>query len=1348
MVTKQRKNKWLRRGVLAFLFTCLTLAFTFLGIVIWVNTANFQNLSTRLLEQVIEDQSGEEATVNALQVHFFKPGVTVHGLHLWNRATDQTILTVEKIGVPLNIWKMGIGKIEIKSPHIQLNMAPDGKLREFRNIKKSDGAPKPLKRLPFEQLMITDGKVRFSFPNGKAELMDLNLLPKKGNDTSLSGQINLEFKRFQDSATFQWDNITFGPDRFSLPNLDLQFRALQVSGPAKFALDSTFETDLNAEVKLVELNDLLVSPRAMNGIVKLKLDGKGDTANPTLNTNVDVKQFQIQLPGKNTPLVTYRVAGLTSNLIATKTGLDILPTHIDVGGGTATLTGRIIPVKPSTPDGKTTWHLEKANLNTQALSLAKTLRAAGVAPNPWVGAALDATVEVSGPLKPLDLSGNFNIAGHDIRVGDRPIEHEKVVYTLDLPSASVQGTMSLNKEHVLLNVTKVKTPRSSGSCVVDLGFKPEGPLDISFNLPSANLADFQPLGGAALAGRGKIKGRLWGPFTKVQLLASAAFSNFSATGIEYADYITTTIRSPDMKSITMEGTQATKGETRYAGDITLSFSPTFGLETDLVISKGRLQDVTAMFMDMEGITGIIEEGEIHLNGPFNDLNGYGDLDTRDVSLFGEVFDTGKMLGRMHQGTFTLAEMRFTRNNGSEGLELHGTVGRKWALNMNLNADLHLSTLNALKTKELPLKGHLTANLRLDNTLFAPYPQGKILLTKSSYDDQPTDDSLLTLHTKDDTTSISGNLFGEHVQINGNVNLFGTQNYVATATLKEFPLHLFYPLDDNESPLRAETSGFVQVDGTIGGTDEEFGLNAVLDKLELEWDKHHIQNTSPISYQQHAEGWHIQGFKLASQNNRKSNFQLQAVGDGANTKAEGKGEIDLDLLRLLVPGLERAEGRGKIRFSSIKTEKDTQTIARLILDAPLLRHSGFPGTLEDVQTSIMARHDGFVIERFKADLGGGQLYGTAIENEKLQSILNPKVHQTALGVIEAKNWVPSRFTLQGRAENSQIKWTDSLAPAVGNADIYFDGPTDSLLLSGQVEVVEMDFTDRINWEDWVIEVGDNLLVAAPPSDDEAMFSLNVGISADNTIRLSNNIVDASASVDLKIVGDTSRPGMLGWVRIDEGFVYLQDREFKVGRGDLKFTDPWSWDPDLDIDLITDLDSRRRRYRVHYRVIGLYSDWKTQTSSEPWLSQADINALLWFGITAEELEEMGELGTAVGQAAVDLIIQDFIQADYLGILGFQESLASELLPKVDLVTGANIRGEYSSDPRVKFAYTPRQRLKVEMELNLLRSDHYGQVNWAVTPSVSLSGWYATRSREGFRIPGNGALGVDLLWLHEFE
>ena len=80
--------------------------------------------------------------------------------------------------------------------------------------------------------------------------------------------------------------------------------------------------------------------------------------------------------------------------------------------------------------------------------------------------------------------------------------------------------------------------------------------------------------------------------------------------------------------------------------------------------------------------------------------------------------------------------------------------------------------------------------------------------------------------------------------------------------------------------------------------------------------------------------------IVSQDSDKTKIQVRAVGDGLQTKVEGKGNVDLDLLRAVVPGLDRAEGTGLVRFASSRASGTTKTTVRAIIDAPILRHSSF------------------------------------------------------------------------------------------------------------------------------------------------------------------------------------------------------------------------------------------------------------------------------------------------------------------------------------------------------------------------------------------------------------------------
>ncbi len=462
------------------------------------------------------------------------------------------------------------------------------------------------------------------------------------------------------------------------------------------------------------------------------------------------------------------------------------------------------------------------------------------------------------------------------------------------------------------------------------------------------------------------------------------------------------------------------------------------------------------------------------------------------------------------------------------------------------------------------------------------------------------------------------------------------------------------------------------------------------------------------------------------------FALTARGGDA-LFLDGSGTVDLGWLRAVVPGLEKARGTAAIQISARGAPPHVESVVDVEVNADLLRHSAVPASFEDLTAHLQLTDDLFVLRDLAGSIGGGTLTGS--------------------GRIEAERWRPTRYDLGVEVRDAQVQWVDSLPPAIGDASLRFDGPVDAALLSGTVTVRDMPFVDRIDWEDWVVEYRDEMLVdptAVYEDEEEPYFALNVAIEAPGTIRLRNNVADATATASLRIIGDTSRPGLVGTVRVLEGLAYLQDREFVIDRGEIHFNDPWTWDPDIDFDLVTDITNLDQRYRVRYHVFGPFSDWRSETRSDPPLPQADVNALLWFGATTEQLADSGEQLSAVAQGVADMVLTDFFltnaSANELGT-------ASQLLQvdRVDLATGVNPRGEYSSEPRLVVEWSGLEELgniDVRWETNLVRPDNiYVSVERPFGASWSLAAWYATQQRNRV-LPIGGAYGVDVRWRGESD
>ena len=561
-------------------------------------------------------------------------------------------------------------------------------------------------------------------------------------------------------------------------------------------------------------------------------------------------------------------------------------------------------------------------------------------------------------------------------------------------------------------------------------------------------------------------------------------------------------------------------------------------------------------------------------------------------------------------------------------------------------------------------------------------------------------------------------------------LWGEQPYALTADLRELPAHLFYPTAADGKPIEAVVSGQVLVAGDFGEVWSPVDLSAVLDDVSVAYGTHRLHNDKgPWRYEQDGNHYKMNGFNLVG---GLTGFDFNAYNaSGGGVNYAGHGVVDLDLLKAVVPGLDKSIGTATVDLWATGAGESAEANVKIDIDSQLFRHSSAPLAFEDTEGLIRVRKDGVQIESLAGKLGGGAF--------------------SAAGSLESVDWVPSRYDLSMAVDDAMVQWVESLPPAIGNGRFRFDGPADALLLSGDISVTDMTFSDRIDWEDWVVEYREWMLVdPASVEDTEPMFNLNVAIEADRTIRLQNNVAEGTASADLRIIGDTTRPGLVGNVSVaDDGLVFLQDRDFRVDRGNLLFSDPWTWDPQLDIALLTDLTSRDQRYRVDYHVKGPFSDWRTETRSDPPLPQADVNALLWFGITTDQLEEMGELSSAVAQSVADLLVTDFLVSGQAGEIG--EDISDLLFDRIDLTTGVNARGQYSSEPRLvveKRLPDDLANIDVKWELNLARpNDNFVNASKRIGGIWSLAGWYATQQRDRV-LPIGGAYGVDVVARWEID
>jgi translocation and assembly module TamB len=209
------------------------------------------------------------------------------------------------------------------------------------------------------------------------------------------------------------------------------------------------------------------------------------------------------------------------------------------------------------------------------------------------------------------------------------------------------------------------------------------------------------------------------------------------------------------------------------------------------------------------------------------------------------------------------------------------------------------------------------------------------------------------------------------------------------------------------------------------------------------------------------------------------------------------------------------------------------------------------------------------------------------------------------------------------------YPDEFRPTVqGHAELF--GPVEDLLVTGEVEVQSARYTKTLEPENALLDFRRRFSdVTARREKPAFRVRLDIDVTADGTIRVKNNLAEAEAKGEFKVVGDTSRVVVLGSFDAIEGVVSYRGNRYEIKQLNVDFQDPRRNNPRIDARA----ETRKGNVTVVVSVTGTLEKYEVELSSDPPLSKNDIVSLLSLGVTSAGLagaEGSVGVGTAAGLA----------------------------------------------------------------------------------------------------------------------
>ena len=1267
--------KTLKRGTKIRLFLAVLVAFVLMDLSL--RTQWVERPTARLLERVISLATGERAVVGDVQISAASGRVELSGLvlsHVFPSGETSPIVAVERIAIGLGLpWDGAFIRIlEVDRPVVSLHLDDDG-LREFRNMNAQSSGD----QLPWRRIRVNNARVELAGAAGKV-VMDGVFLETTKRDAV---DIRVESARLkvgdldENANAIELIDVRVSPKGLHIADFRVESQHTHSQGSLDMVFGGSLKGQATVSVAMPIFDSFVSSARRFEGTAHAEIELLGTVRDPAAKATVVLENLVHHNTTRPERPQRMDLERMVAEIELRGRHLSIPSVNLTWAKGTVAMQADVDLVSRGI----------SLKVGLDGIDLRAAIREAGGHRNSWTTLDLDGQIQVGGTLSPFRLVGSYELEADGLDVGSGPPGGANTRQILGLPNLKLSGAIDTDRNGVWLRSRHLLAGATTGMIDSFIGYTSTGPLDIRFDLDHTSLSTFRPLNNLNLWGFGRVSGTVRGPFKKVKIAASGQVRDFQMVGLKLADTADISFVCDDLRTLDFHHFNGKLGATSFLGSGMVKISANTTMDIDIQVDDARVGDLIGIGgVALPWVDGRLS-GNLRIFGEPSALDGEIDAHIRDAIILGESFPAGHFRGWLDKGVVRIDELGLNRWNGEESLFVRGSVTLDWLANLEVTGTgFRVERLDRLGRMNLPLSGDLMLDAVVKGRLMNPAPHGRLALRNTVYAGHAVPDSTIDFHTESESDAggivLEGEVLNQGLVFNGWVQQDST--FDLDATLVDFPVHTLFPIGVDGSEVSALASGEVHLTGDLDGRNPFVDLVGVGSSFSLAWDRHTLSSVGPWGFASTGRQMQLEGLHLVGGG---TDFSLAMLSDDhGQLSGLGGGIVDADLARMVVPGLTRADGSVGVHVSVGGSIKQPQWNVDAALASVTVQGDWFPHAIEGIQGVVSMNAQGTRFRNIDLDgldklwaerdpyLAAGHLTRSRFDG-LVGQIGSGKVKIT--GGWKSSAWRPTAFSIAGTLVNGRLKYLNDFPPVTGDATLTLDGPVDELVLAGRVDVDEMIFSERISWEDSLFQPSVDGVVGLSLDEDEALFSMDIDLVSDNTIRVRNNLADLVAGGALKVVGDTHHPGLVGNIRsISGGTVYIKEREFEVERAELHFSDPFSFDPDVDLLLATDIRTRDEDYAVNYRVSGTYSDWRAETRSEPSLPSADVNALLLFGMTRAELERYGGLGSALALEGGDILASSVLfsgldDEDRGGLFRIVDPLRPE---RLDLVSGVSERG----------------------------------------------------------------------------
>ena len=1267
----EKPQRSLRRRLLRVAgVSLIVVAFGVVLSLTWLRSEGAAELGRRVAIEQLSELTGEDVYVRHIEVlNLLPPKVEVRGLAVHSAAAGREglpLAAVDRLEVTLGLDGdlqhkiIPLENVTVSRPRARVAL-DKGRLSDFPGIaellKPQSAGPRPKKdpvRVDVRSIQIDDFGARLSLnPAGLGAAVsgvwldfDQRLAARTGSGRSTARRtapgslriddIEVVIGEIRERATLERGSFDVEDGLLTFNDYGLLLRTGRVDLSGQLPIGPPrpsgpgYRVDARADIDLTAVRDAWPKLPELTGAANLRVGVQGRGAHPEVDYDLTATDVSALVYGPKKELL-FKLGDLSLRGYFLEDLLKVTRSSVNWAGGRVGVEAALT-LQEDLPF--------EATLDVEGLDLARILDGVTV-PGSWVQMMMTGEISMEGRIKDPERglwgTGSARIAATDLIVRDgawdASIPHNTMLH---VPKANIISAIALDRYGVHLVGGRVQGPHGS-DLAVDTDFIFARPMGLKVDVAGQafDMRDLQDtIVGLNVQGRGGIEVDIAGPSNDLDINGRLELEEFVFLDWPFGR-VQGDVHWHAREDLEFTRLRGQRGQSAFESEVRVLFADVSRggtrerLEIDVVTSvpegHARAEDLLPIFFgDAIGLMGR-GYGEAHLYGPPAALNGEGYVRVSDAEYLWERFETVDMDVVLRDGDLFITE-GWARKPSGASVFARGSIGREGTVDVAFQiADMGAEELEPVRAAGWPLRGRLSGTAVLSGDLKNTWVDGRVRVQGARWAGEELGDTEVRLAVQDHVATASAQALDGKLNGFAELTLEGIWPYTfSVKTNGDLSLDPWLPASLTDGPEPVTMSAQASLNGVGTLRDQWHGLVLEVPEFEAKRGAHIVgaRPDAPIVVA-------LDGGAL-----RFAEVHLDSPDGATNLTVDGwlrpggpldvgvEGSVDIAFLELAADIFDRAEAKS-LMVEELRLKGTTQSLemeGAVVLEDALVKTIYFPHAIELDEARISLRDRVVRIDQLEGRLGGGRLENGAGSTIRL----------------DRTGYRPRQYDLHVECRECTVRYPSFMPPARGDASIWFQGTSpDQLVLGGDIRIAEMVLRDTMNWQRSVLTFREKATENLAGDEAEPLFGFDVDIESDpSSVRIANNLGDLRGTArGLHIGGDTNRVLITGQVELSGGRFRYKGHEFQLEPGNAEFREGTEWFPWLEVTMFTDLATRDEDYRVTLNASGRLDNPTLTSTAEPFLTEADINSLLLFGLTQEELEraELADLGRAALAAA---------------------------------------------------------------------------------------------------------------------